>query len=127
MGADAIIGVSTHNIEQLRQAVLEGATYLGVGPTFASATKQFDEFPGLEFVRASVKETSLPVVVLGGINLNTLEQAVAAGARRVAVSDAICRADDPQQVSWISLSERDSFLGRMLAHFSLIVTPFPQD
>jgi hypothetical protein len=36
-------------------------------------------------------------------------------------------ADDPQQVSWISLSERDSFLGRMLAHFSLIVAPFPQD
>jgi thiamine-phosphate pyrophosphorylase len=91
--------VSTHNIEQLRQAVLEGATYLGVGPTFASATKLFDEFPGLEFVRASVKETSLPVFVLGGINLNTLEQAVAAGARRVAVSDAICRADDPQQVA----------------------------
>jgi hypothetical protein len=36
-------------------------------------------------------------------------------------------ADDPQQVAWISLSEHDSFLGRMLAHFSLIVAPFPQD
>lgn len=99
MGADAIIGVSTHNIEQVRQAVLEGATYLGVGPTFASSTKAFDEYPGLEFVRAAVKETSLPVFVLGGINLSTLEQALAAGARRVAVSDAICRADDPQQVA----------------------------
>jgi hypothetical protein len=35
--------------------------------------------------------------------------------------------DDPQQVSWISVSERDSFLGRMLAHFSLIVMPIPYE
>ena len=34
-------------------------------------------------------------------------------------------AEDPQQVSWVSVSERDSFLGRMLAHFSLIVMPVP--
>jgi thiamine-phosphate pyrophosphorylase len=97
VGADAIIGVSTHNIDQVRQAVLDGATYLGVGPTFASATKEFAEFPGLEFVRAAVKETSLPAFAIGGINAGTLEQAVSAGACRVAVSDAICRADDPHQ------------------------------
>src|SRR5205085_3022756 len=54
LGADAIIGVSTHNITQLRQAVLDGATYVGVGPTFASATKDFAEFAGLEFIRQAV-------------------------------------------------------------------------
>ena len=51
LGPDALIGVSTHSIEQVRQAVLDGASYLGVGPTFPSRTKKFSEFPGLDFVR----------------------------------------------------------------------------
>src|SRR5207248_6725982 len=41
LGPDALIGVSTHDIEQLRQAVLDGASYIGVGPTFPSDTKDF--------------------------------------------------------------------------------------
>src|SRR5438477_8442 len=42
LGPDALIGVSTHNLEQVRRAVLEGASYLGVGPTFPSTTKAFE-------------------------------------------------------------------------------------
>jgi thiamine-phosphate pyrophosphorylase len=95
VGPDALIGVSTHNMEQLRQAVLDGASYLGVGPTFPSATKEFAVFPGLEFVRQARAETSLPAFVLGGMTLQTLEAALAAGATRVAVSHAICRSDTP--------------------------------
>src|SRR5260221_2264210 len=49
VGPDALIGVSTHNLEQLRQAVLNGADYVGVGPTFASTTKDFAELAGLGF------------------------------------------------------------------------------
>ena len=51
LGPDALIGLSTHNLEQLRQAILDGADYAGVGPTFPSGTKTFAEFPGLAFVR----------------------------------------------------------------------------
>ena len=51
VGPDALIGVSTHTIEQARQAVLDGANYIGVGPTFPSGTKQFEKFPGLDFLR----------------------------------------------------------------------------
>src|SRR5262249_42746559 len=69
LGPDAFIGVSTHNLVQVRQAVLDGASYLGVGPTFQSATKQFDRLAGLEFVRQAVVETSLPAFVLGGVTL----------------------------------------------------------
>src|SRR5207245_9629252 len=54
VGPDALIGVSTHNLEQLRQAVLDGASYIGVGPTFPSGTKQFEDFPGLEFVKQAL-------------------------------------------------------------------------
>jgi thiamine monophosphate synthase len=50
-------------------------------------------------VREAARETSLPAFVIGGIHLNTLDAAVAAGARRVAVSDAICQADEPELVA----------------------------
>jgi thiamine-phosphate pyrophosphorylase len=98
-GPDMLVGVSTHNLEQVRQAVLDGASYIGVGPTFASATKSFPEFPGLEFVRRAAEETSLPTFAIGGINLETIGAAVAAGAQRVAVSQAICQAEDPRAVA----------------------------
>ena len=96
VGPDALIGVSTHSLDQLRQAVLDGASYVGVGPTFPSGTKGFAEFPGLEFVRRAAAETSLPAFVIGGVNLDTVGAAVAAGARRVAVSQAISQAEDPR-------------------------------
>jgi len=99
VGPDALIGVSTHDVEQLRQAILDGASYVGVGPTFASGTKNFAELAGLDFVRRAATETSLPAFVIGGVTAKTVAAAAAAGARRVAVSQAICEADDPQAVA----------------------------
>ena len=96
VGADALIGISTHNLEQVRRAVLEGAGYIGIGPTFPSRTKTFAEFPGLEFVRQAAVETSLPAFALGGINLDNLPQLLSMGCQRVAVSHALCAADDPR-------------------------------
>lgn len=95
-GPDAIIGVSTHNPEQVRQAVLDGASYIGIGPTFRSGTKEFGELAGLEFVKQATAETSLPAFVIGGVTAQNIDQAVQAGARRVAVSAAICQADEPR-------------------------------
>jgi thiamine-phosphate pyrophosphorylase len=99
LGPDALIGVSTHDLEQVRRAVLDGASYLGVGPTFPSPTKHFDSLAGLGFVRQATAETSLPAFVLGGITLDNLPAAIAAGARRVAVSSAVCASEDPRSVA----------------------------
>ncbi|VTT97848.1 thiamine-phosphate pyrophosphorylase : Thiamine-phosphate synthase OS=Blastopirellula marina DSM 3645 GN=thiE PE=3 SV=1: Clp_N: TMP-TENI [Gemmataceae bacterium] len=99
VGPDALIGVSTHTVEQVRRAVLDGADYLGVGPVFPSQTKAFDAFPGLDFVRAAAAETALPAFALGGIGPANLGQVVAAGATRVAVSSAIAAADEPGEVA----------------------------
>jgi thiamine-phosphate pyrophosphorylase len=96
VGPDAIIGVSTHNIDQVRQAVLDGATYIGVGPAFPSGTKHFAEFPGITFVREALAETTLPAFVIGGVNVSTLGEAVAAGARRIAVSQAVAKSETPR-------------------------------
>jgi len=99
LGPGPLIGVSTHNIEQVRQAVLDGAGYIGVGPTFPSGTKEFAEFAGLDFVKQALAETSLPAFVIGGVNRENLVQVIEAGGRRVAVSQAICQAENPGRVA----------------------------
>lgn len=98
MGPDRIIGISTHTIHQVHQAVRDGADYIGVGPTFPSTTKAFDRLAGLEFVREAFSATSLPAFALGGIGPDTISAAVKAGATRVAVSACVARADEPHSI-----------------------------
>ena len=95
VGPDRLIGVSTHSIEQARQAVLDGADYLGVGPTFPTSTKSFTEFPGLQFIRQVAGEIQLPWFAIGGINANNISDVTNAGADRIAVSSAICHSPTP--------------------------------
>lgn len=99
VGSDALIGVSTHHLEQLRQAIRDGASYVGVGPTFASHTKDFAALAGLEYVKQASAETSLPAFVLGGVALENVAQVAAAGAKRIAVSQALCQADEPRETA----------------------------
>jgi thiamine-phosphate pyrophosphorylase len=99
LGPDALIGVSTHDLGQLRQAILDGASYVGVGPTFPSGTKRFEELAGLEYVRAAMSETTLPAFAIGGIEPGNIGQVIEAGARRVAVGRAISSAEDPRAVA----------------------------
>lgn len=99
VGPNRLVGVSTHAIEQARQAVLDGADYLGVGPTFPSRTKSFEEFPGLAFVNQVAREIALPWFAIGGIGLDRLDDVMIAGASRVAVSSAICAATNPRSAA----------------------------
>jgi thiamine-phosphate pyrophosphorylase len=97
VGPEMLVGVSTHSIEQARQAVLDGASYLGCGPTFPSETKQFDQFPGLNFLRKVAAEISLPAFAIGGITLENLPDVLSAGFSRVAVSGAIASSNEPDE------------------------------
>jgi thiamine-phosphate pyrophosphorylase len=98
LGPRKIIGVSTHNIEQARQAVLDGVDYIGVGPTFPSTTKSFEDFPGTALLKQIADEISLPAFAIGGIMLENLPEVLATGINRVAVSGAITKADEPGEV-----------------------------
>jgi thiamine-phosphate pyrophosphorylase len=98
VGPEALVGVSTHSLAQAQQAVLDGANYLGVGPTFPSGTKHFQEFPGLELLRAVAAEIRLPVFAIGGITRENLAQVLYTGMRRIAVSGAVATATDPATV-----------------------------
>ncbi|MEX2357302.1 MAG: thiamine phosphate synthase, partial [Pirellulaceae bacterium] len=95
VGPRMLIGVSTHNIAQARQAVADGADYLGIGPTFPSTTKRFESFPGLEFVAQVAQEIKLPAFAIGGITGDNAAQVAAAGITRVAVSGAVSSAESP--------------------------------
>jgi thiamine-phosphate pyrophosphorylase len=95
VGARILIGVSTHNIDQARAAVLDGANYLGAGPTFASRTKSFDDLAGLDYLREVSSEIRLPTFAIGGITTENLPEVLASGVRRVAVGAAVTDASDP--------------------------------
>lgn len=95
VGPRQLIGVSTHSLEQAKQAVLEGANYLGAGPTFASTTKAFAKFPGLDYLRQVSDEVSLPTFAIGGITASNLADVLATGIQRVAVAGAVTGASDP--------------------------------
>lgn len=100
-GAGALIGVSTHSLEQARKAVFDGANYIGVGPVFASQTKSFalDALRGVDLLRAVQAEVALPAFAIGGIDRGNLTQILAAGFTRVAVSAAVTGATDPCQAA----------------------------
>jgi thiamine-phosphate pyrophosphorylase len=98
VGPEMLIGLSTHTIQQARQAVLDGASYIGCGPTFPSSTKHFDSLPGLSLLREIAAEISLPAFAIGGITLENVEQVLEAGLKRIATSGAVTRASEPRRV-----------------------------
>ncbi len=101
MGATSLVGVSTHDREQLEAAIVSGASYLGVGPVFPSPTKEFSEpeLAGLEFVEHAARSTSLPWFAIGGIDESNLDRVLTAGATRIAVSAAVVRAESPRRAA----------------------------
>ena len=90
------VGVSTHNIEQLREANLTSADYIAMGPVFHTATKANpDPVVGIDFIRAARRLTRKPLVAIGGITLDSAAEVFKAGADSVAVISDLCAAADP--------------------------------
>lgn len=91
LGKQAIIGYSTHTIEQVRDAAKFDIDYLAFGPIFKTATKeQTDEVVGLEtLARVRMIAGSLPLVAIGGIDLGNAGSVFAAGADSIAVISAL--------------------------------------
>lgn len=98
VGPDRIIGVSTHAIEQARQAVAEGADYLGAGPTFPSGTKKFEHFPGVDYLKEVASEIVVPAFAIGGIDADRLPIVLESGIQRIAVSGCVAVAEQPAAV-----------------------------
>jgi thiamine-phosphate pyrophosphorylase len=90
-----VSGRTAHSLAEAEAAVLQGADYLGVGPCFPTATKQFGSFATEEFLRGVATKIGLPAFAIGGITLERLPELMPLGIRRVAVASAVTQAADP--------------------------------
>lgn len=93
-GHEVRIGLSSHAPEQARRAVAAGAEYVAVGPVYATGTKPQAKPVTLEYVRWAAANLTAPWFAIGGINLQNLNEVLAAGATRICVVSAILNADD---------------------------------
>jgi thiamine-phosphate pyrophosphorylase len=90
------VGLSTHSPTELAGAE---ADYVGVGPVYATPTKEGRPAVGLEYVRHAAAHARAPWFAIGGIDVTNVADVVAAGARRIAVVRAIGDAADPEQAA----------------------------
>lgn len=101
LGEDAIIGYSTHGVEQAREAARRGVSYVAIGPVFATGSKENpDPVVGLEGVRrarAVIGDT--PLVAIGGITREHARAVLNAGADSVAVISALLVPSDPDAIT----------------------------
>ena len=94
LGPDKIIGVSAGTLAEALQAEAEGADYLGVGAMYATSTKEDADVTTIEELKEIRKAVGIPIVVIGGINKNTLENFKGYGIDGLAVVSAVIAADD---------------------------------
>jgi len=95
LGQGKLIGLSTHNLDQVKAAADSGADYLGFGPIFATGTKpDHDPVVGIDGLRQAKRLTTLPMFAIGGITLETAAHIRAAGADGLAVISSIAQATD---------------------------------
>ncbi len=88
------LGLSTHSPGQALRALRAEPDYLAVGPVFATPTKPTARPVTLDYVRWAAAHVPIPWFAIGGINLQNLDDVLAAGARRVCVVSAILNAPD---------------------------------
>ena len=89
-----LIGLSTHAPAQAQRALDAGADYLAIGPVYATGTKPTTKPVTLDYVRWAAAHATVPWFAIGGVNLQTLDAVLAAGARRICVVSAILNAPD---------------------------------
>jgi thiamine-phosphate pyrophosphorylase len=99
LGPDKLVGMSTHNAEEVL-AVPEGQVdYIGFGPIFQTGTKaNHDPIVGIEGLQSARALTSLPLFAIGGISPESVSSLVSAGANGVAVASAVLGASTPGEV-----------------------------
>lgn len=91
-----LVGVSTHNLEQICDAIRAAPDYIAVGPMFPTATKPQQQIPGPSLLTTAAERTSLPLVAIGGISEQNVSQVLAAARCCVCVCSAVIAATDPE-------------------------------
>jgi len=108
VGANTLIGFSTHNERQLRAAAAEPANYLALGPIFGTASKHNpDPVVGIDEFRRLRTLTERPLVAIGGITRGNVRSVLAAGADAVAIIGDLFSGPENLRINieeWIALT-----------------------
>lgn len=101
IGPDKILGISAHTIAEAKKAIEDGADYLGVGPMYATNSKDdAEDVCGPEMISEMRKQgIDIPIVAIGGITVGHTRNILQAGANGVSVISAIASAPSPKQVA----------------------------
>lgn len=94
IGEDAVIGVSTHNIEEALKAVSDGADYINIGPVFPTDTKKGFKNISLQEVERIVSSIDIPFTFMGGIKLNNLGRLIKFGPSALAMITELTMSED---------------------------------
>jgi thiamine-phosphate pyrophosphorylase len=120
VGDDAVVGLSTHNLEQLERARTEPISYVAIGPVFDTRSKAAPHpVVGLDTVReasARLRPIGLPLVAIGGITLDTAGRIIRSGATSVAVISDLLSTGDPE-------SRAREYLARLEVDSETAVSP----
>ncbi|WED24745.1 thiamine phosphate synthase [Vibrio sp. JC009] len=100
LGEDKIIGLSVESQKQLEEAKSLPVDYLGLSAIFATPTKtDIKKEWGIDGLKAAVKQSTLPVVAIGGINASNIQAVAGTGVEGIALVSAICHAQFPEQAA----------------------------
>ena len=92
IGDNKIIGISTHSIDQFKEANKKDFDYIAYGPIFFTKTKPYSI--GTDDIEKVIAAASKPVIFIGGINLSNIDELLAKGAKNMALIRAITESDD---------------------------------
>ena len=96
LGPEAIVGLSTHGLNDLARATAESVSYLSAGPVEATPTKPGRPGTGLDYVRAAVAQSPVPIFVTGGVTPEKIPELAEAGVRHFVVVRFLCESDHPE-------------------------------
>jgi thiamine-phosphate pyrophosphorylase len=99
LGPTAIVGLSTHSVEEFGGALHEDATYFSAGPIVPTPTKLGRAGTGVSYATSSQSRSTRPVFVTGGVNATNVASLVAAGLRHFVVVRALCEASSPERAA----------------------------
>jgi thiamine-phosphate pyrophosphorylase len=98
LGEHAIIGISTHNLDQVRAASLLKPDYIGVGPVYKTPTKEIpDPVIGLDGMSAMIAAAEVPAVAIGGIDLSNVKEVLGHGAKNLCAVRCINQSNNPEK------------------------------
>ena len=105
LGAERIIGLSTHSLAEIKEANSQDCNYIGVGPIYKTTSKPNKDGLGLKLMKEVASQCNKPWFAIGGINKQNISQLKEVGFKKFAMVSEIMNSEDPLEEAIIILKE----------------------